>query len=44
MDEIGEEGLRNGDVKSIDVKSSKPLKLNRSNKLKRDEEYGKMIK
>ena len=38
------EEFRNGDVKGNDVKSSKPLKLSRSKKLKRDEEYGKMIK
>ena len=32
------------DVTSNDVKSSKSLKLSRKKKLKRDEEYGKMIK
>ena len=43
VEEIKEEGFRNWDVKSNNVKSSKPLKLSRSKKLKRDEEYGKMI-
>ena len=31
------EEFRNGDVKGNDIKSSKPLKLSRSKKLKRDE-------
>ena len=37
------EEFRNRDVKKIGVKSFKPLKLSVSEKLKRDEEYGKMI-
>ena len=46
VDEIegGEGEFRNGDVKSNDVKLSKPLKLSRSKKLERDDEYGKMNK
>ena len=39
-----EEEFRNGDVKSNDIKLSKPLKLSRNKKLMREEEYGKLIK
>ena len=44
VEENREGELRNWDVKSNDVKSSKSLKLSRSKKLKRDKEYRKMIK